>query len=157
MGQLLNRSILFIILSVAITSCGFHVVKNPGPQISWSVVQAKENKTFICSYKLKDSINGIKIESIFAERKYSSDGGFFSKIDFDCCESQLVFVSVNHLASEGTGFGVKWSIPGFNLYSSYLIYKDFKGVIFPDSIPISVVSIKDKQIIEKHTLYKIKR
>ncbi len=156
MEQLLSRSILFLIISIVMTSCNFHVIKKPGPQVSWSVVQAKENKTFICSYKLKDStINGIKIEAIFAERKYSSDGGFFSKFDIDCCESQLVIVSVNYLASEGAGFSVKWDIPGFNLYSSNLIYQDYKGGLFPDSIPISVISLKNKQIIEKHTLYKI--
>jgi len=50
-----------------------------------------------------------------------------------------VIVSVNYLASEGSGFGVKWDVPGFNLYSSNLIYQDHKGILFPDSIPISVI------------------
>lgn len=138
-------------------SCDFHVVKNPGLQLSWSASQAKENNTFICSYKLEDStINGVKIEAVFAERKYSSDGGFFSGYNIDCCKSQLVIVSADYLASEGTGFSVDWDIPEFNLYSSNLIYSDYKGTLFPDSIPISVLSTKDKRIIQKLTLYKVK-
>ncbi|MGY4384643.1 hypothetical protein ACVWYN_001669 [Pedobacter sp. UYP24] len=69
MERLLIRSILFLIISIVLISCKFHVLKNPGPQVSWSVAQAKENNTFICSYRIKDStLNGVKIEAIFAER-----------------------------------------------------------------------------------------
>jgi|688.fasta_scaffold289736_2 hypothetical protein len=157
MGQLLSRSILIAAISILFSSCDFQVVKNPGPQISRSVKQAIENNTFICSYKLCDSsINGVRIESVFVEKKYFSDGSFFSKFDVDCCKSQLVIVSVNYLASEGTGFSVNWDIPYFNLYSSNIIYRDYEGLLFPDSIPLKVVSIKgkNKNVIQELTLYK---
>src|SRR6478609_4164326 len=95
---------LFTLLFASLTSCDFHVIKRTGPQYSRSVNQAKQNQTFICEYKLKDSvINGVKIKSIFAERKYSHDGGFFSKFEIDCCNSQLVLVSKDYLASDVNG------------------------------------------------------
>jgi len=156
MVRFLDNSILFIIISIVLASCDFHVVKNPGPQLSWSIAQAKKNNTFICSYRPSDStINGVKIEAVFAERKYSSDGGFFSKFDIDCCKSQLVFVSADYLASEGTGFSVDWDIPNFNIYSSKLVYRDYKGVVFPDSIALLAISKKDKHIIQQITLFKV--
>jgi len=161
-GQLLHRSklnscFLFLLLSVFFSSCDFHLVKNPGPQISWSIKQAKENNTFIGAYKAKDRLlDSISIEVVFAEKKYSSDGGLFSKFDIDCCKSQLVIVTDNYLASEGKGFSVDWTISDFSLYSSNIIYKDYDKGSFPDSIPISVVSLKNKRVLQRLTLYKEK-
>lgn len=157
MERLLNlKWILILAVSILMVSCNFRVVKKPGPQLSWSVSQSKENNTFICGYKLDDSIiNGVKIESIFAEKKYSSDGGLFSGYNIDCCKSQLVIVSRDYLASDGTGFSVDWEIPNFYAFSSSIIYCDYNSNNFPDSIPLSVISLKDKRIIEKLTLHKV--
>ena len=54
---------------------------------------SKKHDTFICEYKLSgDKINGLKIESIFAEKKYWLGEGFWSRFDINCCESQLIIV-----------------------------------------------------------------
>ena len=149
-------SIFFTLLVVLLTSCDFHVVKRTGPQYSWFVDQAKQKKTFICEYRLSDStIKGVKIESVFAEHKYFHDGGFFSKFDIDCCNSQLVVVSKDYLASYGTGYSVDWDIPQFEIYSSNIIYRDYKGTAVPDSILLKVIAKSDSRVIQSITLRKV--
>jgi hypothetical protein len=154
------KNIFFsFILLLFLTSCQFHNIETPGAQISWSVAEAKKNNTFICGYKLPgNKINGIKIETIFAEKKYSSDGGYFSKYQIDSINSQLVIVAKDYMAKDGLGLGVNWNISGFNPYSGKITYRNYNFKSFPDSIPIIITAITGKdstKVVEKLTLYKI--
>ena len=97
----------------------------------------------------------MKIESVFAEHKYSHDGGLFSKFDVDCCNSQLVVVSNGCLASDGIGYSVDWDISQFKIYSSNIIYRDYKGVNLPDSITLDVLSMHGKNVIQRVVMQKV--
>jgi hypothetical protein len=113
-----------------------------GPQYSWSIQDAKKNKTFICEFKAESSvIEGSKIESIFAEKQYKSDGGFFSGYQIDSCKSQIVFVSKDYLTKEGKGYGVNWQMEGFQTYSGKIIFRKFNTSQFPGKIKIKVFKI----------------
>ena len=149
--------ILFALLGIT-TSCQFHLVKNPGPQISSSISESKNNNTFICQYRLSNkTINGVKIACAFAEKKYSSDGGLFSHYDINCCKSQLVIVSSSYLASDGKGFDITWKMRDFNLFNGKIIYRDYNTMMPPDSISLNVVAIKARdstEAIGRFVLYK---
>jgi hypothetical protein len=157
MGRLSDRSLsLWIVGILLLTSCDFHVNNRTGPQYSWSVAQSKDNRSFICEYRLNNSIiNGVDIKNVVAEHAYSSDGGLFSKYDIDCCNSQIVIVSKSYLASDGRGYSVDWDISGFKVYSSNIIYRELKGVNLPDSITLFVRSKKNNSVLQTLTLHKV--
>jgi hypothetical protein len=140
--------------------CRFHYIENPGSQISSSIKVSKENSVFINAYKPNlDSINGILIDTVFAEKKYSSDGGFFSNYRIDSDKLQLIIVTHDYLVRDGKGFGVDWIIQGFNPYSGKITYRDYKQRELPDSMVMEVDSMNNghlTHIIGKLTLYKIK-
>jgi len=143
-----------------LSSCDFNVNDSPGDQMSMSIKEAKRHGTFICEYKIKGGvINGVRIKTVFAERKFLREDGLLLRKRINCCESQLVIVSTQPLSNEATGYDFDWKISGFESPGTFLIYKDYNGILFPDSIPITVVAVKGKdstQFIEKRTLYKIK-
>ena len=147
-------SICFLFLS-----CDFNINNRPGPQMSMSVKEAQSNGTFICEYGIVgNTINGIHINTIFAEKKFWRNEGVLLKKQINCCESQLIIVSAQHFSNDGTGYDFDWNLQGFEGLGNYLIYKDFMSISLPDSIPITVVAINGKdstRVIEKLTLYKI--
>ncbi len=154
--SIINRKHSLILASLSlIYACNFRVVKQPGSQYSTSVVYSKEVDAFICEYLPIDSLfNGVVIESIFAERKYSSNGGFLSGFENDCCNAQLIVVSKSYLASDGRGYGVDWEIPNFTLRSGSLISCDYKGVAIPDTIRLNIKRKNDGKPIHNVVLYK---
>jgi hypothetical protein len=153
--------LLFLLQWAFLTGCDFNINDGPGPKMSSSVDESQQHGTFICAYKLKlDTLQGIRIQTIFAERKFYREQGLWEKKVINCCESQLVMVSSTQpFSTQSAGYGVNWKIAGFITPSPFasIIYRDYKGVLFPDSIPIKIVAIKGKdstQIIQRLTLYK---
>ncbi|MEB0262309.1 MULTISPECIES: hypothetical protein [unclassified Mucilaginibacter] len=151
---------LIVIINILLSSCGFNVTDNPGEQMSSSIDVSKNHSAFICAYQVQgNNINGIPIKTIFAEKEYWLDKGLFGKHHVDCCKSHLVIVSKGYFATDSTGYDINWELINFKSQHSSIIFKDYNGILFPDSIPIIVVSIKGKdssQVIKKLTLYKIK-
>jgi hypothetical protein len=150
-----------MLICFLLSSCDFNINDGPGPKISSSVKESQKHGTFICAYKLRDNyISGIRIQTIFAEKKFLREKGFFLKKVISCCESQLIIVSSTEpFSTQSSGYGVNWKITGFVTPSPFasVIYRDYKGMLFPDSIPITVMAIKGKdsaQIIQRLTLYK---
>lgn len=142
MKKLLN--LLFMICCVTNFSCDFNINHMPGPQLSWSIDQAKKYKTFICEYKVPGNrINGQPIREIFAERKYSRDIGLLSAKEIDCCESQLLIMSDSIVSGEGRGFEFEWTIKGFRAPHGYAAVANFKGTLFPNTFPITVIDYKN--------------
>lgn len=134
--------VYFLLFMCALFSaCDFNINDSPGPQMSFSVKEAKKHGTFICAYSVKDSvINGIKISSIFAEKKFWRDEGVLEKKTINCRESQLVIISDSCLSCDGIGpYDSKWNISGFDLKSSYAICANFKGTTFHDRMPIKLI------------------
>jgi hypothetical protein len=124
-----------------------------------SVKEAQKHGTFICEYKIKGGvINGVEIKTVFAEKKFWRDKGLLLKKEINCCESQLVIVSSKPFVMDGVGSGINWKVLGFETKSSYILSKDYKSTVLPDSISITAVAIKGKdssQVIQKLNLYKI--
>jgi hypothetical protein len=161
-SYIINNSItilLLLSLSQFFYSCNFNITDNPGPQISTTITTAKERGSFICSYNLKGSkINGLRVESVFAEKKYSLGDGIFGKFSLDCCESQLVisFKDDNNITTLND-VAQTWEVLGFKVWNSKILVKDYNGILFPDSIQIIIVpDVNNKTAFEKLTLYKIK-
>jgi hypothetical protein len=149
----------FLLICMLTSACDFNINDSPGPQMSFSIKQAKEHGTFICQYLVKDNIiNGVKINTIFAEKKFWREEGFFERKTINCCESQLVIISDGCFSCDGIGpYDTTWNISGFDLKSSYAILANFKGTIFSDIIPIRVITkSKNGDIITTTNLTKIK-
>jgi hypothetical protein len=140
-AKLVNNVYFYLIGCALISSCDFNINDSPGPQMSFSVKEAKKHSTFICAYALQGNvINGIKINTIFAERQFWRDEGFLEKKTINCCESQLVIISDGCFSCDGVGpYDDSWNISGFSLKSSYAIYANFKGTIFPSKMPIVII------------------
>lgn len=142
-----------------LSSCDFNINDSPGPQMSMSVREAQSHGTFICEYTVPDSsINGVKIKTIFAEKKFWRQEGVLLKKQINCCESQLVIVSTQSFSGGSSGYDVDWKLSGFESPSTYLVYRNFKSIIFRDSIPITIVVIKGRdssQVIKRLTLHKV--
>ncbi|WCT13651.1 hypothetical protein [Mucilaginibacter jinjuensis] len=126
-----------------------------------SVEESQGHETFICEYKVRgNSINSVGIKTVFAERKFWREDNIWLKKEINCCQSQLVIVSTQPFSTEYTGYGISWKIQGFKAPGTYLVYKEYNGIVFPDSIPIFVVKIKNKdtsQVIETLTLDRVKK
>jgi hypothetical protein len=151
---------LIFLFTILVEGCQFHYIENPGPQISSSIKVSKANSVFINAYKPNlNRINGVLIDTVFAEKKYSSDGGFFSNYKIDSNNLQLIIVTRDYLVRNGKGFGVNWIVQGFNPYSGKIAYRDYKQRELPDSIIMEIDSMNDghlTQIIGKLTLHKVK-
>jgi hypothetical protein len=140
-------------------SCNFNITDISGPQVSSTIESSKRHGTFICAYSLSgNKINGLRVESFFAENKYSLSEGLLGKFKIDCCESQLVIrlkddntiITLNDIPQN-------WEIIGFKSLNSKIIVKDYKGIFFPDSLAIVVKpDVRSEDIFEKLTLYKMK-
>lgn len=132
---------LLLFMLALLSACDFNINDSPGPQMSFSIKEAKKHGTFICAYSVKDSvINGIKISSIFAEKKFWRDEGFWEKKTINCSESQLVIITDSCLSCDGIGpYDNKWNISGFDLKSGYAICASFKGITFHDKMPIRLI------------------
>jgi len=164
MGLLFIRSLnkIYIVISIAITmllfSCNFNITDNPGPQISSTIESSKKHNTFICAYKIdSNNINGIPIESIFAEKKYWLSKGFFGKFNINCCESQLIitFKDDNNIITLD-GIPQNWEIIDFKPIHSKMLIRDYKSNLFPDTIQLKIIpDVKNKQIFETLNLYRI--
>ncbi|MEO8885317.1 MAG: hypothetical protein ABI367_04580 [Mucilaginibacter sp.] len=126
--------------------------------MSGTIKESKSHGTFICGYRIKgNKINNIPIKEIFAEHQFWREEGVFLKKDINCCQSQLVIVSSKPFVLDGVGSDINWKIVGFETRGSYVITKDYKTILLPDSIPIVVVAINGKdtsQVVQKLTLYK---
>jgi len=123
-----------------------------------SIKEAQKYGTFICEYKIKGgAIKGIRIKTIFAGKKFWREKGLLLKKQINCCEFLLVIVSSDPFVVDGIGSDINWKVVGFETHSSYILNKDYKSILLPDSIPITVVAIKGKdtsQVIKKLILYK---
>ena len=147
-----------LVISQVFFSCNFNVTNIPGPQVSSTIETSKRHGTFICAYFLNgNNINGLRVESFFAEKKYSLTEGIFGRFTIDCCESQLVIrlkddntiITLNDIPQN-------WEILGFKSQNSKIIVKNYKGISFPDSLSIIVrPDVKNKVVFEKLTLYKL--
>ncbi len=164
MGLLFIRNLHKIKIAISITSnmllfsCNFNITDNPGRQISSTIESSKKHSTFICAYKADSShINGIAVESIFAEKKYSLSKGFFGKFIVDCCESQLIIIfkdDTNIITFDDVP--QNWEIIDFKPNHSKMLIRDYKNNLFPDSIQLKMIpDVKKKQIFEILNLYKI--
>jgi hypothetical protein len=130
-----------LIICVGLSSCDFNINDSPGRQYSLSVKESKQHRTFICEYKVKgNKINGHPINTIFAERKFWRNTGVLLTKEINCCESQLIVVSEDIIQQGGEGFSYDWNISGFSSIGSYWAYADFRGVAFPDVLPITVIN-----------------
>lgn len=154
---------MFILLTCSIlSSCNFNFNDSPGPQLSSSIHEAQSNGTFICAYKVKGNyINGIGIKAIFAEKQYWRDEGLFLKKTINRCTSQLIIVSNDNepFTIGQAGYDVDWKVIGFECPGSLVIYRKYKGTLFPDSISIKVVAIRGKnanKVVENLTLSKVR-
>ena len=158
-----NFGIFTMIVCFSLSSCDFNINDWPGPQMSSSVKESKLHGTFICEYKVNsNNINGTDISSIFAEEQFSRGENFLRTKEISCCESQLVIVCNDNEAfsTQTSGYDTDWKIIGFVNPSpgAFIIYRYYKGTLFPDSIPITIVGLKGKdssRVIKKLTLYKI--
>jgi len=154
--------VFYLTITVLLSSCDFKLNDEPGAQISASIKEAKSHGTFICSYGVKgNKIDGIEIKSIFAEKKYWRGEGVFFKKKINCCESQLVIVSNDNepFTTERAGFNKRWKINGFKNKYTLRLFKEYEGILFPDTIPIAIMAIKGQdcgKIIQRLTLYKIR-
>lgn len=139
-------------------SCDFNINNMPGPQRSFSIKEAKKHGTFICSYTVKgNKINGHHIKEILVEKKFWRSNKFLYPKEIDCCESQMSIISDEILTSEGNGFGFDWNISGFYAHNSYAMDADFKGTLFPDKFPLTVLNYKNgKRIFTLLYLTKVK-
>ena len=154
------RWVLFLIFIATLESCNFNVENMPGSQISSSIKEAKQIGTFICAYRASQNIiNGVNIESVFAEHQYVLGKGLFGNFTINCCESQLVIVSKDDLDYPTLDdVPQKWEIVGFEIINSRILEKDFKSINFPDRIVLEIRPdiIGHKDSIVRTTLYKIK-
>ncbi len=155
--------ISIVVIPLIFSSCDFNVNDSPGPKMSSSIKEAQSHGTFLCAYKVDNNvINGIKVETIFAEKQYSRENGFLLKKRIECCKSQLIIISLTQpFSTQNSGFDVDWKLTGFETPSPYasIIYKDYKGVSLPDSVPITVIALQgtdSSHIIQTLKLYKIK-
>ena len=140
-------------------SCNYNITDIPGPQVSTTIQSSKRHGTFICAYTLSgNKINGLRVESFFAEKKYCLSEGLLGKFNIDCCESQLIIslkddntiITLNDIPQN-------WEIIGFKSRNSKMIVKEYKGIFFPDSLPIVVrPDVRNEDILKKLTLYKLK-
>jgi hypothetical protein len=140
-------------------SCNFNITDIPGPQVSSTIETSKRHGAFICTYTLiGNKINGLQVESFFAEKKYSLSEGLFGKFKIDCCETQLVIslkddntiITLNDIPQN-------WEIIGFKSLNSKIIVKDYKGISFPDSLAIVVrPDVRNEGVFKKLTLYRVK-
>ena len=140
-------------------SCNFNITDVPGPQVSSTIETSKRHDTFICAYTLSgNKINGLRVESFFAEKKYSLSEGLLGKFKIDCCESQLVIsIEDDNTIITLIDTPQNWEIIGFKSLNSKIIVKDYKGISFPDSLAIVVrPDVRNEDIFEKLTLYKVK-
>ena len=146
----------FILLGLIMlfSSCNFNITDNPGPQTSTSIDWSKKHGAFICAYKVNGNrINGNLVESIFAEKKYRLNEGFFGTFEIDCCESQLIIVyDSSHNSNPLNDVPENW-----NYFRGEIIVKQYTGVVFPDTVHIRVrPNVKDSTVVNDFTLYKIK-
>jgi hypothetical protein len=144
-----------------LSACDFNINDSPGPQMSSSIKESKSHDTFICGYRIKgNKINNIPIEEIFAEHQFwRKNDHFLLKKSIDCYQSQLVIVSSEPFVVDGIGSDINWKVVGFDTHSSYMLNKNYKSILLPDSIPIIVVVIKGEdssKVIQKLTLYKVR-
>lgn len=156
---MIRKSIILSILVFCqiLISCNFNLTNIPGPQISSSIQSSINHKTFICSYLLNGSIiNGVQIESIFAEKKYVLGEGIFGKFKIDCCQSQLVIkLKDDNTITTLNDVSENWEILGFMSNNSKILVKDFKGISFTDSLSIIIIpNVNNKVVFKKLTLYK---
>lgn len=157
------KHIAIVFGMILITSCDFNVNDSPGSKLSSSIEEAKSHGTYICAYRINnDTIQGVKIEPIFAERKYEREKGLLLNKKIDCCKAQLIFISKNApFSTQNSGYDVDWKVIGFETPSpdASIIYKDYGSIMLPDTIPITIIALKGKdssKTIAKRILYKIK-
>jgi hypothetical protein len=157
-----NFGIFILIVCFLLSSCDFNVNDWPGQQMSPSVKESKLHGTFICEYRVNgNNINGTAISSIFAEKQFSRQDNLLRSKEISCCESQLLVVSeAQPFSTQTTGYDTNWKIIGFANPSpeASIIYRYYKGTLFPDSIPIKVVGLRGKdssRVIKRLTLYKV--
>jgi len=148
----------FIVI-LLFSSCNFNITDIPGPQISTNIKSAKSHGTFICAFTPNGKkLNGSEMKSIFAEKKYFLNEGFFGRFDIDCCESQLVIIyNGNDYVETLNDIPQNWEVVGFFPSYTGILMKSYKGSVFPDSIPIKIIpDVKKPDSIEMLTLYKVK-
>jgi hypothetical protein len=157
MAKLLGLNIIYILFVIPpMSGCEFNITDKPGPQVSSTIEVSKKHKAYLCNYRIDgNKINGVLLNEIFVEKKYSLDKGFFSKFHVSDSLAQLVIVSKGDFATQYTGYAIDWQLVGFKSKASSIIYRDI-GTNLPDSIPLKVVSIKgkNKNVIQELTLYK---
>jgi hypothetical protein len=150
--------IFFIVSFLIYSSCNFNITDKSGPQISSTIESSKNHNAFICAYDVNGHrINGLRIESIFAEKKYWLEDGYLGKFKINCCESQLIIkllddntmITLNDIPQN-------WEAIDFRSLNSKMIVKFQKGIVFPDSITILIkTDVKNKNILDSLTLYKL--
>jgi hypothetical protein len=147
-------TVVFVLLGILImvSSCNFNINDNPGPQTSSSIESSKSHGAFICAYKVNGSrINGSLVESIFAEKKYWLNQGFFGSFDINCCQSQLVIVyDSSHNSTPLNDVPENWEV----IHSDIMV-KYYDGIVFPDTIHIMVKPDVKKDSVNDITLYKV--
>lgn len=139
------------------SSCNFNITDKPGPQISSTIESSKNHGAFICAYDVNgNSINGLRIQSVFAEKKYWLEEGYLGEFKINCCESQLII----KLIDENTLITLNevpqnWEVIGFRSLNSKMIVKSQKGIVLPDSITILIrPDVKNKNTLESVTFHK---
>ena len=159
-SNITNRICIFsvITINVLLTSCNFNITDIPGPQISSTIESSKKHDTFICEYKLAgDKINGLKVESIFAEKKYWLGEGFWNRFDINCCESQLIIVfKDDNTMTTLNDIPQNWEVVGFHLQNSRLMVKGYNGTLLPNKISLDIrPDVRNIHNLEKLTLIKV--
>ena len=159
MGFLFFRNLrkIYIAISVLLVSCNFNITDNPGPQISSTIQSSKAHNVFICAYRIDSStINGILVESIFAEKKYSLSKGLFGKFNLNCCESQLIIIfKSDHNMISLDGIPQNGEIENFIPIHSKMLIRDYKTIFFADTIHLKILpDMKSKLIFKTLNLYK---
>lgn len=149
-------TIYFALLAcVLLSACDFNINDGPGRHWSSSIKQSKRRGAFICAYTVKDStINKLKIKEIFVEKQIWRGEGFFATNTIDCCSAQLIIISDGPFSYGKTGYGFDWFISGFDPGG---MSADYKGTVFPETIPIEVVVKGEKgNTVTKYYLTKVK-
>jgi len=152
-GTRYTASIFIMLMILTASSCNFNMTDIPGPQVSSTIESSKSHDAFICAYKVNGNrINGSLVNSIFAEKKYWLNEGFFGRFDINCCESQLVIVyDSSHESVPFNDVPKNWQI-----IHSDIIVKYYESVVFPDTIHMQVrLNVKDSSVVNDIALYKI--
>jgi hypothetical protein len=147
----LSHSLCLCFLSLLL-SCEYNIHDYAGLQVSRDSNISKKHDAFICSYAHPRSVKGLYIKEVFAEKQYSLKRVFYPVND---TMSQVVIVFDMYNGEERE---IGWKFKGFEYAGEYGKHKKLekKGIDYPDSLSIDIISLADSSVLETMVLHKMK-